>query len=346
MENRKQPATVKVFGDMDNVSRLGGFTLLEGLVWASLAHESSECRFAARLCRLMALERINLPFLNCRTTEHGCFVDLAVDKSQWSNAATLIKENFDIPDPRLETQSLIASIFPHNRNPETIVKMLRLLSETGIERYALAQSYAALSILMSRKRLSLFTKSMFEYFRFGSYPTLQDWKSRLTPMPVPREIVASYREKRPKVYGLDWIEGMDMTRLESSMDRRALEMLGNMSAAGAYPVFLSGGPETGHAHPGTMTLAAKGVDLSCESPGEAFFHRYPVAVFTMKGPHFGDRYGIAAELLGTLARHQVDIPALSCSMASVTGIVPGDQVPQAVKAVNECFEVPSITYMK
>lgn len=327
---------------MDEISKLGGFALLEDLVWASLAHESNQCRFSTRLCSLLALERINLPFLNCRTTEHGCFVDLAIDRSRWNKADSLIRDNFDICTLHLETRSVIASVFPHHRNPQTAMSLLRLLSRTGIELYAVAQSYSALSVLMSRESLPIFTETMFEHFRFRSYPTFMDWKTRLTPVPVPREIVASYQEKRPKVYSLEWCEGVDLVRLESPMGPMALKIQEDMAAAGASLVFLSGGPGGTHALPVTMTLALKGAKPLCESRGEASCETHSFAVFTMNGPHFGDRYGIAAELLGALDRHEVEVSNFSCSKASITGTVPGDQVVEAVKAIKGCFDVPSI----
>ena len=69
---------------------------------------------------------------------------------------------------------------------------------------------------------------------------------------------------------------------------------------------------------------------------------FPVAVFAMNGPHFGDRYGIASELLTTLRDRGIDILGLSCTIASITGIVPSHQLESAIEAIEASFEVPSI----
>jgi aspartokinase len=68
-----------------------------------------------------------------------------------------------------------------------------------------------------------------------------------------------------------------------------------------------------------------------------------VIIFSMNGPHFGDRYGIVSELIGSLVNRQVDLLALSCTIASITGVVPSHQFGPALEAIQERFEVPSVT---
>jgi aspartokinase len=74
------------------------------------------------------------------------------------------------------------------------------------------------------------------------------------------------------------------------------------------------------------------------------FHEIPsVSIFSMNGPHFGDRYGIVSELMGSLVRRQVQLLALSCTIASISGVVPRSQFEFALEAIQEHFEVPSVT---
>jgi aspartokinase len=68
-----------------------------------------------------------------------------------------------------------------------------------------------------------------------------------------------------------------------------------------------------------------------------------VAIFSMNGPHFGDRYGIVSELLESLVRRQVDLLALGCTIASISGVVHLHQYEAALEAIQESFEVPSVT---
>ena len=62
----------------------------------------------------------------------------------------------------------------------------------------------------------------------------------------------------------------------------------------------------------------------------------------MIGPHFGDRYGIASELLTALDCAHIDLLGLSCSIASIAGMVPAEQIHDTIQAVQGCFEVPSV----
>jgi aspartokinase len=67
-----------------------------------------------------------------------------------------------------------------------------------------------------------------------------------------------------------------------------------------------------------------------------------VVVFSMNGPHFGDRYGIAFDLMNSLEKYGVDILCLSCTIASITGVVHSSQLDTTLDAIKECFEVPTV----
>jgi len=68
----------------------------------------------------------------------------------------------------------------------------------------------------------------------------------------------------------------------------------------------------------------------------------PVSTFAMNGPHFGDRYGIVSELLISLEKGRVDLLGLSCTIASITGVVPSSQITSAIEAIKGCFDIPSV----
>lgn len=67
-----------------------------------------------------------------------------------------------------------------------------------------------------------------------------------------------------------------------------------------------------------------------------------VASLSMNGPHFGDRYGIASDLLQAFRVAGVEVCGLSCSVASITAVVPEQQTHFAIEAIQNCFEVPSV----
>jgi len=68
----------------------------------------------------------------------------------------------------------------------------------------------------------------------------------------------------------------------------------------------------------------------------------PVSTFAMNGPHFGDRYGIVSELLMALEKGGVDLLGLSCTIASITGVVPSSHIKSAIEAIKGCFDIPSV----
>jgi len=303
-----------------------------------MAYEPCEARFPSRLTRLLALEKINLPFFTCSAAGHGCAVDVAVEREKWDKAATLIADNFKTFRLRIEKRGVIASVFPHGRNPSIAANVLRAIDGAGAIHYAAAQSNSAFSVLIGEEKLQAFAEALFTCFRFRAYPTVAEWESRRAPVTVPKEIVASYQEKRPKVYSLDWYEGIDLLKLENrpGSGGTAAEALESMAADGETTEFLGGGGPP----PATLTLAAAS---SRKATGLVLDRPYPVAVFTMNGPHFGDRYGIAAELMNALEREGIEVLAVTCNMASITGIIPEDQVSQAIGAITACFEVPLVS---
>jgi hypothetical protein len=193
-------------------------------------------------------------------------------------------------------------------------------------------------VLIGEENLETFAEALFRYFQFRAYPTLADWESRRSPVTVSREIVASYQEKRPKVYSLDWLEGLHFLRLPNNHEsvRAAAEALESLAASGEYTGYLG---TCGPSPPALMLASAS----SGTGSGLVLDSRRPVAVFTMNGPHFGDRYGIAAELMNALERENVDVLAFACNMASITGVIASDGISQAIKAITSCFEVPLVT---
>jgi hypothetical protein len=62
----------------------------------------------------------------------------------------------------------------------------------------------------------------------------------------------------------------------------------------------------------------------------------------MNGPHFGDRYGIASELLTVFENSRIDLLGLCCTIASITGVVHSHQLETTIQSIQSCFEVPSV----
>ena len=74
-----------------------------------------------------------------------------------------------------------------------------------------------------------------------------------------------------------------------------------------------------------------------EVEAEAVVHDDRVGMISIFGPHFGDRYGIASELLHAIEESGVDLLALNCTIASIIGVVPSHQIKSAIQAIQGCF---------
>ena len=164
-------------------------------------------------------------------------------------------------------------------------------------------------------------------------------------------MVASYQEKKPKVYGLEIREGLEFIhiRLNSGgigqigTSLRKLSQLGsNLTFISKNPCRLQGTEELFICLPPSSDRPNAEV-MARMAPQAVIDTIFPVSTFSMNGPHFGDRYGIAGELLRAIKEGGIDLLALNCSIASIIGVVPLDQTQSAIQAIQGCFEVPSVT---
>jgi len=66
----------------------------------------------------------------------------------------------------------------------------------------------------------------------------------------------------------------------------------------------------------------------------------PVELLHFQGPHFGDRYGIADKVFGSLSQESVPVLAMGCTAASVYIIFPEHEAPRAEKVLADVFQTP------
>jgi hypothetical protein len=248
-------------------------------------------------------------------------------------------------------QCAVLSVFPHRKDPEIPGVLMQVLWNKGIEPYGLANSSSAFSVVLKEELVERASEALFEPFRFSSHRTPADWKlAREGKEDLYREVVASYQEEKPKVYGLEVQETEEMLRIRFEGCR-----IGAIGCAIRWPSryglrlsYLAAGPwEEGS--DGALALCIPSREGQCffepeQSPGGGIEveRMGPVAVFTMNGPHFGDRYGIASGLLTALELDGVELLGLSCTVASVSGVVPSSQLPSCIAAVKGRFQVPAV----
>jgi aspartokinase len=335
---------------MSSQQRLSAFKILKDVVRISLVKSDDSDRFPAKFCHLMASEEINLLFLTCGKKDSGWGVNIAVEFSCAEKAIEIIEENFPNITYR-STNSGILSLFPHRRDPSIAGSLFHVLDITGIEPEALAYSNSAISVVLHEEAIDTTTSALFEPFQFSAYRTPADWKlAQKGKEELYKDVVASYQEKRPKVYSLEWLTEQNLFTFELS--NYDLSPMGNtlidFSIQGLQLPFLTSTPTT--EKQGLNLFLCLPVhdsqiypEVKNSLPSESVPSRNaPVAVFSMNGPHFGDRYGIASELLTAINSAGVQLLALGCAIASINGVVPAEQIEATTDVIKQCFDVPSV----
>jgi len=327
---------------------LGGFKILKDVVRISVVSDAEG--FPEDLFHRIAQERINLPYVTLVSEGPFCGLNLVVEAGDEERVCRLIQEEsgrtFTV-DPR----SAVLSLFPHRRNPEISARLFEAFEQQSLEPDALANSPSTISVVLKQDLIDSASHALFEPFTFSAYQTPEDWKlAQQGKEKLYKEVVASYQEKKPKIYGLEVYEGQHLVqiKLNSAKITHVGASFRGFARLSMHLTFLATGPSH---QEGKRILAFSLPASQSEAYGQVIkriaphvdFREIPsVSIFSMNGPHFGDRYGIVSELMGSLERRQVDLLALSCTIASISGVVPRQQFESALEAIQEHFEVPSV----
>jgi aspartokinase len=331
-------------------TRLGGFKVLKDVVRLSLVFPEEMERFPAGFFQVISDAKINLPYATCVRDDHTWGLNILAEAPDGMKLSRLIEENFrkkTSPGPK----SVILSIFPHKKNPEITGSLFEAFAREGVEPEALANSPSAISVVLKEEALNRASTALFGPFSFSAYRTPEDWKlAQKGKEQLYKEVVASYQEQRPKVYGLEYQDGQELLRVR--LNSRNIGDFGvsfkEFSRLGLRLTFLATDPceeeemekvvfclpnTDDDSHTGIIGAMASGMDTESITP---------VATFSMNGPHFGDRYGIVTELLTSLDNNGVELLGLSCTIASITGAVPSPHLESTIQAIQACFDVPTV----
>lgn len=335
---------------MANPEKLGGFKILKGTALISLVSSKPDGPPPAELFRILSGHQINLPYVTfIQSGLNGCSVNMAVEAKDARTTSDLIQKSF-LQSPDHFSDVAILSIFPHRKKPAITGALFEAFGREGIHPDAMALSPSAISVVLDEQVLIRASSSLFGPFAFGAYRTSEDWKlAQKGKEKLYKEVVASYQEKRPKVYGLEYQDGQELLRI--ALSHSHLETLGTafeaFSRQGLDLTFLAA--TRSQKQPGTVDLClpmtkrgSNRKTIARTIPQSQIEARDPVGTFSMNGPHFGDRYGIVGDLLTALERAGVDLMGLSCTIASITGVVPSSHLAGAIEAIQDCFDVPSI----
>ncbi|MFH1981702.1 MAG: hypothetical protein ABIL58_07655 [Pseudomonadota bacterium] len=158
------------------------------------------------------------------------------------------------------------------------------------------------------------------------------------------ETIAVYSEQPIKTYGIGVETGLCL--LSAVVDTARMAVLNRSSFS---PASLTGRLMMVSATPvdGGRLLVHCVTSAPPPMPAEAESAQWPMAVVCgvelvfFHGPHYGDRYGIAAAAFDALAAKSVPVLSAACSGASVYVVVPQGRAADASAALQTAFVVPS-----
>jgi aspartokinase len=328
---------------------LGGFKILKNVT--RIAIVSGGNGFPGDLFHTIAEAKINLPYATLVSEEGFWGLNIVVEAADEEKLCRLILKKYGeifSAAPR----SAVLSVFPHRRNPEISARLFEAFEQQSLEPDALANSPSTISVVLKQDSIDSASHALFEPFTFSAYQTPEDWKlAQQGKEKLYKEVVASYQEQKPKIYGLEIYEGHHLVqiKLNSAKITHVGASFRGFARLSMHLTFLATSPSH---EEGKRVLAFSLPASQSEAYGRVIrriaphvdFQEIPsVIIFSMNGPHFGDRYGIVSELMGSLESRRVDLLALSCTIASITGVVRRDQFQPALDALQQGFEVPSVT---
>ena len=330
--------------------KLGGFKVLKNVTLISLFSPKKTKRFPSQFLSFIADEKINLPYVTCVFDDHAWGLNIAVESRDTGKVLDLIEKAFEKKSAH-HPDSTILSIFPHKKNPEITGALFEAFGREGVNTNALANSPSAISIVLNESVLNKASSALFGPFSFSAYRTPADWKlAQKGKEQLYKEVVASFQEQRPKVYGLEYQNNQEFLRVK--LNTRSIGEFGTsfkeFSRLGLNLTFLSTSPceEKGKEKVAFCLPVTKNSSyietMNGITPQADIQSQAPVSTFAMNGPHFGDRYGIVSEFLVSLEKAGVDLLGLSCTIASITGVVPSSHITSAIEAIKGCFDIPSV----
>ena len=336
---------------MSTLTRLNGSKVLKGVAFLTLLCPPEQEEAPLHVCRAIAEAGINLPYVTLVRDGASWVISLAVEAQREAGVEALLRETGAGDMLRPGPDCVILSLFPHQSNPLIPAALFQAFERAGLAIQGMANSPSAVSLVIQESLLERASRALFEAFTFRTYASPEEWKeAQAGKEALYKEVVASYQEKRPKVYGITCMSGQ---RLASGLlaDPSLSPLTPVMNEAARRGMRLSHIASVPSGSPGLervcYALPAEGPNpdptpMPSPFPGTDAPEPVLSAVFAMNGPHFGDRYGITSELLAAFHAEGIPLLAMNCTVASITGVVPAADLDRALTAIQGCFEVPSV----
>lgn len=331
---------------------LGGIKILEGRSCLT-SFSRSEDNLLPGMCQRLSMEQVNVSLLTHLEGNRirDSVASFCTEDGNALSAYFLLK-----PDQEhavtMQSDVSILSIFPYNGMAEIAGTLVRILVCLDLRPNALASSISALSVAIPSIEVEVLIDGLFDEFEFPGYRSIVDWYAAYEGQErLLKQIICSYREEIVKVYNLTVQTGLDLWVLEvpfAEMDRLAYVL----SAVGGMGVRIPCMTAQGYMEEILLTACCfqsdqnsairqimdkhlRGVSIECLGPATAL---------SLHGPHFGDRYGIADALTGSLHRSSVQPLAMSCTVSSVMAVLWEKDLDPALDALRRKFEIPEVIH--
>jgi aspartokinase len=335
---------------MSSSAKLAGFKILKGVVWHSFSLSKSKGVSLTDMFTSLTREKANMSMVTCVKDKDTWRVNIALESHEAKKALPVIAESVGNSDIRL-TKGAILSIFPHQKNPKITGSVLDIYGKENIEPGPFASSPSAISVALREESIDKATRCLFKPLRFSAYRTPEDWKlAQKGKEKLYKEVVASFQEKKPKVYFIEWQDNQSL--VQTSLSGRKLELMGlalkRFDNMGTPLNFLASNQLEDDDQQDfffclpTSTKSSYPQTIEELIPDARVRETQDIAMFSMNGPHFGDRYGITSELFKALDEAGVDLIGLNCSIHSVSGVVTAGNILKAIDGIKKRFEVPSV----
>ncbi len=333
--------------------RVGGLKIIEAGSCLVYSSPGDEFRLGPQVTEPLAQNKINLTFL---THVAGDRTSLCVAQAEGEGTLARLKNLASQEDTfRLQPDTAIMAVYPHNKRPDIIGAFIRSLARSKSVVYGLASSPSAITGILESRRKVKVVQQLFQDFEFSSFATVEEFfAAQEIPEEYVRKVVATYQEKRIKVYWIVPQADLDLWAVSiSSADilEEIADILTQFGDFGLTIPFLIAIPRlrfgellfafsTGRASESEDQGDIIRKMLHERLPGIRPMRLTPVAGIFLHGPHFGDRYGIVHAMVEGLEKAHVSILALSCSISSISVIIRQQELAPALLVLGQIFEAP------
>jgi aspartokinase len=331
--------------------RLGGVKILEGCSQLTARGPQTESVLSS-VCLRVAGGGVNLSHLTCLADSGSGLEHIALctkSSDAFSTYFLMKLEGGSLSGVCIREGISILSVFPHEGKPQVAGALLSVFARSGIPLYGLAGSPSALSVLVSHADLAGVIDGLFEVFEFPTYRSPYDWHAAYEGREeVFREVICSYKEQIIKVYNIAshpvvttctfHVEPLQMVGVA-----QALTSLGELSSRMVFVVAESRTDQTLNFHCCFSSSGSHEVESRFKRsiPTIDFASQGTLAVFSLVGPHFGDRHGVAHALMDSLRSAGVHPKALACAVSSLSVLVSAEDLQKSIASLNNAFEVPA-----